>query len=88
MKLQANKSRNKCKTGTTKWKPQLNDKVLVRCHPTSNAAQGITGKFQRPFEGPFVIGKIIPPSMYNVSDGGRKLRGSLTWATLNPTWTV
>jgi hypothetical protein len=28
MKLKANKRRNNCKTGTTKWKPQLNDKVL------------------------------------------------------------
>jgi hypothetical protein len=41
MKLRANKRRNMRNTGTTKWKPQCNDKALVRCQPTSDAAQGL-----------------------------------------------
>jgi hypothetical protein len=61
MKLKANKRRNNLKTGTTKWKLQINDKMLVRCQPTSDAAQGVTGKFQHLFEGPPLISKIIPP---------------------------
>jgi hypothetical protein len=76
MKLWANQRRNKRKTGTTKWKPRLNDKVLVRCQPSSDAAQGVTGKFQPPFEGPFI--------MYEVSDDRGKLRGKFNLSHLKP----
>jgi hypothetical protein len=41
---------------------RVNEAVLLKCQPTSDAALGITAKFMRPFDGPWVITKIIPPS--------------------------
>jgi hypothetical protein len=84
MKLKANKRRNNHKTGTIKWKLQRNDKVLVRCQPTSDVARGVTGKFQCPFEGPLLISKIIPPSMYEVSDCRGGSRGKFNLSCLKP----
>ncbi|PNF35650.1 hypothetical protein B7P43_G17966 [Cryptotermes secundus] len=84
MKLRANDKRNKSKTGTTKWRPQLNERVLLRCQPTSDVAQGVIGKFQHPFDGPFIISKFIPPSMYEVSNSKGKLRGMFNLGHLKP----
>jgi hypothetical protein len=84
MKLRADKRKSKHRTGATKWKPQLRDKVLVKCQPTSDASQGVTGKFQRPFEGPFIISKIITPSVYEVADNQGKLRGKFNLGHLRP----
>jgi hypothetical protein len=50
------------------WKPGLNDKVIVRIQPSSDAMAGVTGKFIRPYEGPYMISKIIPPSTVEVCD--------------------
>jgi hypothetical protein len=74
-KLKARKRRIKKKTKSTKWDPEEGDLVLVKSQPTSDAAQGITGKFQRPYEGPFIIQKFIPPAMYELCDEVGKLRG-------------
>jgi hypothetical protein len=83
-KLKAEKRKKQRKGATTSWIPSLNDSVLVRCQPTSNAAQGITGKFQRPFEGPFTIQKVIPPAMYELYDADGKLRGLFNLKHLKP----
>jgi hypothetical protein len=50
--------------GFTKWEPEFNEEVLLKCQPTSDAALGIRARFMRPFNGPWVITKIIPPSHY------------------------
>ena len=52
--------------GSTRWEPELNEEVLLKCQPTSDAALGITAKFMRPFDGPWVITKIIPLSCYEI----------------------
>jgi hypothetical protein len=41
---------------------QLNDLVLVKQQPTSHAIQGVTTKFQRPYEGPYIIQNMINPN--------------------------
>jgi hypothetical protein len=52
----------------------LNEEVLLKCQPTSDAALGITAKFIRPFDGPWLIMTIIPPSCYAISDKEGKIR--------------
>jgi hypothetical protein len=84
MRMRAEERKIKRRAGGTRWKPQLQDKVLVKCQPTSDAAQGVTGKFRRPYEGPFRISKIIIPSIYEVSDDHGKLRGQFNLGHLKP----
>jgi transposase InsO family protein len=74
-KLKAENRRRKRQTGTRKWQPSLGELVLVKRQPISDAAQGITGKFQRPFEGPYTIKKMVPPAMYELCGQNGKLRG-------------
>jgi hypothetical protein len=44
MKLKAEERNRRKQSGKNKWKPKLNDLVLVKCQHTSDAAQGIMGK--------------------------------------------
>jgi hypothetical protein len=66
MQLKANE--RKRKVGNARWKPQLNEQVLVRIQPTSDEAIYITSKFVRPYEGPYQITGIYPPATYEISD--------------------
>jgi hypothetical protein len=47
MKVKANKRNRGHKLGGVQLKPQIKDKVLVKCGHISDASQGITRKFQR-----------------------------------------
>jgi hypothetical protein len=49
--------------------------VLVKCHHASEAVQGIIGKFQRPFEGPYILSKKINSNMYEIRDETGLSRG-------------
>jgi hypothetical protein len=60
-----------------KWKPDLQKQVLVKCQQASDAAQGTTGRFQRPYEGPYVIHQQVNPSIYELADSEGKKRGIL-----------
>jgi hypothetical protein len=84
MKLKAEKRNRNRKTGRTKWRPKVNDLVLVRSQPTADAAQGVSSKFQRPFEGPYTILKIINPGMYELCNEEGKLRGLFNIKHLKP----
>jgi hypothetical protein len=84
MKLKAERRRRQQKPSTLKWQPNLRDAVLIRCQPISDAVQGIIGKFQRPFEGPFVIQKFMPPAMYELHDEKGKSRGLFNLKQLKP----
>jgi transposase InsO family protein len=84
MKEKAANRKRRRRAGTSKWDPQLQDRVLVRCQPVSDAAQGLTGKFKRPYEGPYIITKIITPSAYEISDSKGKLRGMFNKEHLKP----
>jgi hypothetical protein len=84
MKLRANKRNQKRKTGRTRWKPSLQELVLVKCQPASDAVQGITNKFQRPYEGPYVIHKEINPNLLELQDKEGKSRGLFNLKHLKP----
>jgi hypothetical protein len=68
MKLNAEKRNKRKQLSKNKWKPKVNESVLVKCQHTSDATQGIMGKFHRPYEGPYIISKTINPNMYEVHD--------------------
>ena len=53
----------------------MHDKILVRTQPTSDAIAVITGKFTRPYEGPYMISKVIPHSTVEVCDRNGKIKG-------------
>jgi len=55
--------------------PKLNEKVLVRTQPMSDAIKGMTSKFMYVFEGPYIITKLLDHSAYELRDDSGKLRG-------------
>ena len=61
---------------------RVHDKVLVRAQPSSDAIAGVTGKFIRPYEGPYLIGKFIPPSTVEVCDRNGKIKGQFNLKTI------
>jgi hypothetical protein len=85
-KVKAEKRNRKRKTGRTRWRPKLDDLVLVKSQPASDAAQGIIGKFQRPFEGPFTIQKVVNPALFELRDETGKFRGLFNLRQLKPYW--
>jgi hypothetical protein len=50
----------------------------------SDAAQGVSSKFQRPFEGPYTILKVINPGMYELYNEEWRLRGLFNLKHLKP----
>jgi len=64
-----------CKRGNSEWKPELNEKVLVKTQPISDAVRGITSKFLHLFQGPYRISKVSDRSAYELKDEQGKVRG-------------
>jgi hypothetical protein len=83
MKVKAEK-RNRKRTGNTKWNPKTGDLVLVKCQTFSEAAQGITAKFQLIYEGPYIISKLISPSIYELTEVTGKIRGIFNKSHIKP----
>jgi hypothetical protein len=83
-KLKAEKRNLKRKNGKYKWMPKLNDLVLVRQHPTSDAIQDVTIKFQRPYEGPYIIQTIVNPSLFELKDRSGRRKGLFNKRHLKP----
>jgi hypothetical protein len=54
---------------------RLVKKRSVKKNPTSDTIQGITMKFQRPYEGPYVIQTVINPSLVELKDTLDKYQG-------------
>jgi hypothetical protein len=75
MKQRAHDRKTKRKHGNVTWKPRVDDKVLVRTQPSSDAIAGVRGKFIGPYEGPYLISKVIPPSTVEVCDRNGRLKG-------------
>jgi hypothetical protein len=84
MRQRANNRKNKRKHGNVKWKPKVDDKVLMRTQPSSDGIAGVTGKFIRPYEGPYVISRVISPSTVEVCDKNRKFRGQYNLKSIRP----
>jgi hypothetical protein len=53
--------------------------VLVRTQLSSDTSMGVTGKFIRPFEGLYMISKVIPPSTVEICDCNGKIKGHFNW---------
>jgi hypothetical protein len=49
--------------------------VLLRTQTVSDATAGITAKFLHPYEGPYIIAKIIPPTTFELADENARIRG-------------
>jgi len=71
----ATKRKRRRQLGSTRWKPELNEEVLLKCQPTSDAALGITAKFMRPYDGPWVITIIIPHHVTRYQTKKERLEG-------------
>jgi transposase InsO family protein len=52
----------------THWNPKLFEIVLVRTQPISDATKGISGKLERPYQGPWKVTKIVSPSIFELTD--------------------
>jgi hypothetical protein len=63
------------KKGRAHWKPNVNDKVLLVTQPKSSAAAGVTAKLLHPYEGPYGIANVIPPSEFELADDKARIRG-------------
>jgi len=50
-------------------------KVLVRTQSYSDSIAEVTGKFIIPFEGPYMISQVIPPSAVEVCHSNGKITG-------------
>jgi hypothetical protein len=84
MKVKAKKRNKKEILGKSKWKPKIDDAVLVKCQPTSDASQGIIGKFHSPYEGPYKVSKLINPYMCELQDKEGRRRGVFHLSQLKP----
>jgi hypothetical protein len=84
MKVKAERRNKRRKTGKTRWQPHLNEQVLVKSQHASDAALGITGKFQRVYEGPYLVKKLISNAIFELCDAGGKIRGTFNLKHLKP----
>jgi hypothetical protein len=84
MKQRAAARERRHKKGNAIWAPKLNEKVLVRSQPMSDAIRGVTSKFMHVFEGPYVITKLLDHSAYELRDACGKLRGEFNEKQLQP----
>jgi hypothetical protein len=56
------------KRGNSEWNPELNEKVLVKTKPISDAVRGITSKFLHLFQVPYRISNVLGHSAYELRD--------------------
>jgi hypothetical protein len=68
MKKSIERRRKNGKKGNAHWKPEINDKVLLKTQPISKAAMAATSKFIHPYKGSYLITKVIQPSAYELAD--------------------
>ena len=84
MRKKAKDRRGRRKTGNKTWGRKVKEKVLVKAQPTSDAAVGVTAKFIHPYEGSYIISRVIPPSTYELSTTSGKVRGEFNKKALKP----
>jgi hypothetical protein len=56
----------------------------VKAEPASDVAVGVTAKFIHPYEGPYIISRMIPPSTHKISTTSGKVRGGFNKKSLKP----
>jgi hypothetical protein len=62
----------------------MQDMVLVKSNPVSNADKGLISKFHLPFEGPYVISQMLSSSRYELSSQDVRNRGVYNKRSLRP----
>jgi len=75
IRKRAENRKKRRKRGNATWEPKVNEKVLVKTQPMSDAIKGITAKFMYIFEGPYLVSKILGHSAYELKDEWGKVRG-------------
>lgn len=84
MKRRAEIREKRRKKGNATWQPKVNDKVLVRMQPMSDAIKGITAKFMYLYDGPFIISKVLNHSAFEIQDDSGTVRGEFNLKQLKP----
>jgi hypothetical protein len=84
MKSKAGARKAKRNRRKHEWEPQVGDLVLIRGQPLSSAVQGIIGKFQRLYEGPFGVKRIVNPSLYELQSVSGQFKGLYHITHLKP----
>jgi hypothetical protein len=84
MKSRSEKKQKAKREGKFKCKLKIGDSVVAKCHHASEAVQGLIGKFQRPFEGPYTLVKKLNPNMYELQDESGNSRGLFHLSHLKP----
>jgi hypothetical protein len=84
MKQRAETKRNRRKNHRREWRPNIGDQVLVRCQPASDATQGITAKFQRPYLGPLIVKQSVNPYLYELMDERGIVKGLYHLSHMKP----
>jgi hypothetical protein len=55
----------------------VNEKVLLKIQPMSDAVKGITAKFMYTFDGPFLVSEILDHSAYELKEQWGKVPGEI-----------
>jgi hypothetical protein len=84
MKQRIWKRKLKSRHGNSSRKFNLQDKVLLKSQPLSDAVQGKMKTFHRPFEGPYIVTKYIPPVTYELPDLKGKRKGEFNLKSVKP----
>jgi hypothetical protein len=84
VRKKAKKRKSKKGKDNFRWKPQIGDQVLVKSQPVSDASRGITGKFQRPYEGPFVVKEVVNVYLYKLQSKSGSIKGLFHISHLKP----
>jgi hypothetical protein len=75
LKERAEKRARRRKRGLRKWNPTVGEAVLVETCHLPDLSRAVTQKFMRPYEGPFWITKVVSPSIFEISDEKKRVRG-------------
>jgi hypothetical protein len=68
MKEKAAKRNKRRRSSGSNWRPKLGDLVLAKCQAVSDAVDGVTKKFARPYDGSWKVRRVINPTTYEVAD--------------------
>jgi hypothetical protein len=83
-KLKAGGRKAKRKKKGNSWNPKLNELVLIKRQLTSDVIQGMSSKFKAPYEGPYIINKLINPYLYHLKDISGNDKGMYHLTHLKP----
>ena len=84
MKEKAAKRNKRGKNSSSKWKPQVGDLVLAKCQAVSDAADGITKKFVRPYDGPSKVTRVKNPTTFEIADEQGKVTKVFNQKAMKP----